>query len=339
MSNPIDLQLLTLGEPNWATIINNNLQIIAAHTHNDISGTGFQVNANFIACESDLIFVNTLSTITISQIQSLGFSNLTKNELSRRTLFVKNSELCFSNGIGVTVQITSNGSLNVTGVSANGFTGNLTLNGAHVDFTSASATYHFFGNSSTETSIFCGDVVVTNDNSSNISFTNTVLFENLQITNISPIVDGNYLLLGQTPYTPTLTTVSTALFADSPLLAQHNIAQVFNSLVQRAIQTDYITNMFCFRNTMIFYFPVSTPVYSFLYNSSQYINSNFKYTFAFSTDKTDKGYGLFFGAYDRTGQTKPPYIITGSGVRSSSFFAGNQIDYKVCTPFGWELIQ
>lgn len=100
--------------PEWASILNSDLEIIDAHSH--APGSGVPINSAAIAINADLPF-NDFSAISLLSAQ---FTSQTVNPSMTSGVFVKDGELTYIDDLGQVVQITINGSVNAATGSISG---------------------------------------------------------------------------------------------------------------------------------------------------------------------------------------------------------------------------
>ncbi len=313
MSNPLNLLPIDLDDPTWASDIISNFLIINTHNHANNSDSGISISVHDVSCLTDLHFLGVSSFV--NQVVSVAFRNLSDNLTTKNTLFVKDDELFFSNGIAFPVQISKQGTLNVTTLGGGGFTGKPNNFNSFAQYTSATDIYIFYNSNPAPITIICNNITLSSQNSSvSVYSTSIASFNTLVCLNITPIVnDGNYLLSQTGTYSPTLTAQPFSLFATTPPFAVGHIAQLFNNNVQRAISTSYTTSFFAFITSMFFQKLGAQPLENSFFRAPTPFQDGTGLNFTLGVAPTTtlaffKGQGLLFSVYRRNGTNFPPII-------------------------------
>ena len=102
---------LTTG-PQWATLLNQALTAIDSHNHT--TGEGQKITPSGINISSDLSF-GLNNAIGLRTLRLNNYSSFTGTVNDKGCFYVLNNELYYVDGVGNTVQVTSNGAVNISG--------------------------------------------------------------------------------------------------------------------------------------------------------------------------------------------------------------------------------
>lgn len=325
MADNLTFEIIAEGDADWAQKINANLQVIINHTHSLILGTGQLISASYISCTGAVDpFLSGNNKFNIDSLLFIDFINLTGDLPVRNTLYIKNSELYYSNQTRFPVQITETGSLNVHIVGGGGFTGGLSAAGALVRYTSASDLYEFLGNAASPCTLNVDTANVTTQINVTTADINAISFTTLTIINIASASPGDYLLSEGPVYNPALTPLPIANYAHTAALAQQNLLQY--NLVQAAVETTYEMNIFSPR----FLIPTGIGEDYYVVTSHAFVSSENAYIIS-NILAQEKGANLFYSIYDRDGKNLPVIctILTSTNIK---FNFSNSYDKNLFTP-------
>lgn len=113
----------------WATLLNALEQRLISHDHNITLKKGVSVNISSLITNNNIFFTPDNALI----IGCLSFSAQTVTPINK-SIYVKDVDIYFKDGLGREIQLTSGGQLNQLTAAGGGFTGDFVASGASVDY-------------------------------------------------------------------------------------------------------------------------------------------------------------------------------------------------------------
>lgn len=227
MNTPnLNLQLLTLGQANWAAVINSNFDIINKHSHSITNYGGVALNVSHMKVSSDIDFTGQyeFKGLSINNIKYINFNNVIGQK--NLNIYCNNNEFFFKDGFGNNIKITAGTSVNATAPGYGGFTGNPSFTGAEVVYVSGGM-YSFFGNAGVnEANVVCDNIYASNLITVLASYnSSSTLINTLLVNNIVGAGTQDFLYSTSVSST-TLQAFTVASFPTSPSVIKSQIENV-----------------------------------------------------------------------------------------------------------------